>query len=193
LVIVTVSRILLHKGHTLVFRALAALPERVRGNLVYLIAGRGQDMPRLQHEVQALRLDDVVRWLGYVPEADLPDLYRSADLFVLCTREDPDEPDVEGFGLAFLEAQACGIPVVGTRTGGSADAVPESQCGWLIDQDDLGGLTAILTRLAENPEHFRQMGSSARLRVERECTWDHYIDRLIQMMEARGVLIGTSA
>ena len=128
-VIVTVSRILLHKGHRLVFQGLAALPESARDTFVYLIAGQGRDMPQLQQEAEVLGLGRVVRWLGYVPEADLPELYRSADLFVLCTREDADQPEVEGFGLAFLEAQACGIPVVGTRTGGIPDAVQEGRGG----------------------------------------------------------------
>jgi phosphatidylinositol alpha-1,6-mannosyltransferase len=147
-------------------------------------------MPRLQQDADALGLGRVVRWLGYVPEADLAELYRSANLFVLCTREDPDQPDVEGFGLTFLEAQACGIPVVGTSTGGIPDAIAECQGGWLIDQDDLGALTAILARLVEDPEEFRQMGRAARQRVQSECTWDHYMDRLIEMLQMRGIPIG---
>ena len=184
-VILTVSRILRHKGHELVFRALAALPEAARADFVYLIAGQGRDVSRLQHEAEALGLGRVVRWLGYVPEADLPQLYQSANLFVLCTREDPDQPDVEGFGLAFLEAQACGIPVVGTRTGGIPDAVGEGRGGWLIDQDDPGALAAILARLAADPEEFRQMGRRARQRVESECTWERYVDRLIETIASR--------
>jgi phosphatidylinositol alpha-1,6-mannosyltransferase len=188
-VIVTTSRILLYKGHRLVFEALAALPEPVRNSFVYLIAGQGRDTSRLQHDAEALGLGGLVRWLGYVSEADLPQLYRSADLFALCTREDPDQPDVEGFGLAFLEAQACGIPVVGTRTGGIPDAVSEGQGGWLIDQDDPEALTAILARLVEDPEDFRQMGQAARQRVESECTWEHYIDLLVNTLQTRGILI----
>jgi phosphatidylinositol alpha-1,6-mannosyltransferase len=189
-VILTVSRILLYKGHRLVFQALAALPEPARDTFVYLIAGQGRDMPRLQQDAEALGLGRVVRWLGYVPEADLAELYRSANLFVLCTRENPDQPDIEGFGLTFLEAQACGIPVVGTSTGGIPDAIAEGQGGWLIDQDDLGALTAILARLVEDPEEFRQMGRAARQRVQSECTWDHYMDRLIEMLQMRGIPIG---
>ena len=119
--------------------------------------------------------------------ADHLHLYRSANLFVLGTREDPDQPDVEGFGLALLEAQACGIPVVGTRTGGILDAVAEGHGGWLIDQDDVGALAAILARLVDDPEEFRQMGRAARQRVERECTWGHYMDRLIETLEIKGV------
>jgi phosphatidylinositol alpha-1,6-mannosyltransferase len=188
-VIVTVARLLAHKGHRLVFTALASLPESVRAQLVYLIAGRGRDMAALQQEAEALGLGRVVRWLGYVPEAGLPAVYRGADLFVLCAREEPLQPEVEGFGLAFLEAQACGTPVVGTRAGGIPDAVVEGRGGWLIDQDDVAALTAILVHLVEEPEEFRRMGRLARQRVEGDCTWDRYVDRLIGTLHARGVSI----
>lgn len=178
-VVLTVSRILEHKGHRTVLRALAALPEDDRTQLVYLIAGRGRDMDALRQEAEAQGLGEVVRWLGYVAEADLPDLYRSADLFVLCTREDPGRSEVEGFGLALLEAQACGTPVVGSRTGGIPDAVLEGTGGWLVDQDDVAAIAATLARLVRRPEDFRAMGSAARRRVEDEGTWDQYADRFL--------------
>jgi phosphatidyl-myo-inositol dimannoside synthase len=188
-VILTVARVVAHKGHRLVFRALAAMSDCRRADFLYLVAGRGRDMPALQQEAASLGLDRVVRWLGYVPEADLPDLYRSADLFALCTREERDEPDVEGFGLAFLEAQACGIPVVGTRTGGIADAVQDGRGGWLIGQDDVGGLEKILASVAVDPEGIRDMGRVARQRIESEATWDHYIDRFIAALAMHGVAL----
>jgi phosphatidylinositol alpha-1,6-mannosyltransferase len=188
-VIVTTSRLHLYKGHSLVFQALAALPTEVRDSFVYLIAGQGRDMSRLQHDAEALGLERVVRWLGYVPEPDLPELYHSANLFVLCTREDAGEPDVEGFGLALLEAQACGIPVVGTRTGGIPEAVSEGWGGWLIHQDDSRALAAIFAGLVEAPDEFDRMGRIARQRVERECTWEHYMDLLAQLLRKRGVSI----
>jgi phosphatidyl-myo-inositol dimannoside synthase len=188
-VILTVARVVAHKGHGLVFRALAAMSDCRHAEFLYLVAGRGRDVPVLQQEAASLGLDRVVRWLGYVPEADLPDLHRSADLFALCTREEPDEPDVEGFGLVFLEAQACGIPVVGTCTGGIADAVQEGRGGWLIDEDDVPALQKILASLAVNPREIRDMGRIARQRIESEATWDHYIDRFIAALAMRGIAL----
>jgi phosphatidylinositol alpha-1,6-mannosyltransferase len=141
----------------------------------------------LQDEAAALGVDKVVRWLGYVAEADLLNLYQSADLFLLCTREDRGEPDVEGFGLAFLEAQACGIPVVGTRTGGIPDAIQESRGGWLIDQDDVAALVAIILRLAQDPGEFQRMGRLARDRIESECTADLYVSRFLENLKRHGI------
>ena len=73
-----------------------------------------------------------VRFLGYVPDEDLPDLYRLADLFVMPSTE-------EGFGIVYLEAAACGLRVVGGAGGGSGDAVPDERVGVLVDPADRDG------------------------------------------------------
>jgi phosphatidylinositol alpha-1,6-mannosyltransferase len=171
-VVSTVARLHPYKGQELVLDALAALPERSRQSFVYLIAGKGPDRPRLEARAQRLGLTGAVRWLDFVPDTDLPDLYRATDLFVLCTRE--SIRDVEGFGLVFLEAQACATPVVGTRTGGIPDAVVDGEGGWLIEQDDTSALARILAQLAAHPENFRLAGQIARRRVERDCSWAQY-------------------
>jgi phosphatidylinositol alpha-1,6-mannosyltransferase len=188
-VLSSVSRLQAYKGHETVLRALAELPERQRNRVVYLIAGKGPCGDELRKLASDLGLSEQVRFLGFVPEEDLPDLYRASDLFVLCTRETSEQQEVEGFGLVFLEAQACGTPVVGTRTGGIPDAMKEGEGGWLIEQDDAEALSKILLGLAGDPESFRTAGLAARRRVERECTWGHYIDRFRTVLEAEGIQI----
>ena len=189
-VICSVSRLHSYKGHSTVFRALARLQPDVRHQFVYLIAGRGPDRDALQQEATELGVNDLVRWLGYVAEDDLPDLYRASDLFVLCTQESERSQQVEGFGLVFLEAQACGTPVVGTRTGGIPDAVHDGDGGWLIDADDSSALADILQELASSPETFRVAGAAGRSRVERSCTWDHYLDQFALALTNEGLLHG---
>jgi phosphatidylinositol alpha-1,6-mannosyltransferase len=158
LVLSSVSRLHAYKGHETVLRALAQLPEMVRRRFVYLVAGKGPYELALRSEADRLGLGSTMRWLGFVPEEDLPELYRASDLFVLCTRETTDQQEVEGFGMVFLEAQACGTPVVGTRTGGIPDAVREGEGGWLIDQDDATALARVLAQLAVDPAPFRAAG-----------------------------------
>jgi phosphatidylinositol alpha-1,6-mannosyltransferase len=189
-VLCSVSRIRAYKGHDVVFQALANLPAHLRDQFIYLIVGRGQDQIILQSRANEEGVGSLVRWLNYIPEDDLPDIYRAADLFVLCTREVINQQEVEGFGLVFLEAQACGTPVVGTRTGGIPDAIKEGEGGWLIDQDDTQALTRILLKLAETPEEFKDAGIKARARIERDCTWDHYLDQFISVLETRGIQVG---
>jgi phosphatidylinositol alpha-1,6-mannosyltransferase len=177
-VICSVARIAAYKGIDVVLRALALLDENERHDLVYVVVGKGTELPILQNLAQELGVASLVRWCGFVADDDLPRYYQAADLFVLCTRQSEERQSVEGFGLVFLEAQACGTPVVGTRTGGIPDAVREGEGGWLIPQDDVGALSSIFRRLRQNPESFRSEGGRARRRVLREATWEHYIQRL---------------
>jgi len=183
-VLSTVSRLDSYKGHDLVLKAMAASSERVRRNLIYLIAGKGPHHGELERQVSELGLMEQVRFLGFVPEDDLPDLYRASDLFLLCSREVAERQQVEGFGLVFLEAQSCGTPVIGTRTGGIPDAVKEGEGGWLIEQDDVRALSTFLTQLVDDPSVFQAAGQRARNRVERFCTWEHYMAQFVAALES---------
>jgi phosphatidyl-myo-inositol dimannoside synthase len=141
-VLLTVGRLAAserYKGHELVFAALPALRARFPG-LVHVVAGDGDDRARLEARAAELAGDTAVRFLGYVPDDELPDLYRLADLFVMPSAE-------EGFGIVYLEAAACGLRVIGGAGGGSGDAVPDARVGELVDPADLAGLIEAVTRL----------------------------------------------
>lgn len=183
-VISTVTRIQDYKGIDTVLQAIALLPPEDRDRLTYLVAGRGAALESLQLLARVLGIESSVRWLGFVPEDDLPYVYRASDLFVLCTRDAPEVRSVEGFGLVFLEAQASGIPAIGTRTGGIPDAIVEGDGGWLIEQDDINALASHLTRLIHHPDVYTTEGLAARQRVERECTWNHYIERFREKIDS---------
>lgn len=102
-----------YKGHD---RVIQALPRVVRAfpQVEYLIAGDGDDRPRLEALVHSLQLSERVRFLGQVTRERLLGLYRSSGLFVMPSTG-------EGFGIVFLEALACGCPVLGLGEDGSAD------------------------------------------------------------------------
>lgn len=138
-VLLTVSRIGRadrYKGHEKVIRALPALRRR-HPEVLYLIAGEGDDRPDLEALAAGLGLNDAVRFLGHVPDGDLPGLYRAAHVFVMPSTG-------EGFGIVFLEAAACGLRVIAGNRDGSVDALGEGALGTLIDPDDGEALTAAL-------------------------------------------------
>lgn len=140
-VLLTVGRLAAserYKGHELIFAALPALRARFP-ELVHVVAGDGDDRARLEARAAELA-GDAVRFVGYVADADLPDLYRLADLFVMPSSE-------EGFGIVYLEAAACGLRVIGGAGGGSGDAVPDARVGELVDPADLAGLVEAVIRL----------------------------------------------
>ena len=185
--VLSVSRLDAYKGHDVVLRALARLPRELRSRLHYVIAGQGPGLLVLQTMVEELGLTDDVSWLGFVEDENLPALYASVDLFALCTREDTGTCRVEGFGMVFLEAQAAGLAVLGTRAGGIPDAIKEGEGGWLVPEDDVCAVTALLQQLAESTATFIQQGILGRERVLREATWKQYVDQLLAVVyEERG-------
>jgi glycosyltransferase involved in cell wall biosynthesis len=117
-----------YKGMDEVMGALDELA-KVHPNLSYLIAGDGTDRPRLEQEARRLGVADRVVFAGRVPEDRKADYYRMADAFVMPGRG-------EGFGIVYLEALACGIPVVGSVLDGSRDALLDGRLGTLVNPDD---------------------------------------------------------
>ena len=121
-----------YKGQDRVIRLVGAL--RASGHdIVYLVGGSGDDRPRLEALAREVGVDEHVRFLGEVPYATLPDLYRAADLYCMPSMG-------EGFGIVFLEAMACGLPAVGLAAGGAPDALLE---GVAVDE---AGLEAAVER-----------------------------------------------
>lgn len=114
-----------YKGHD---RVISVLPDLVKEypDLVYVIAGEGDDRPRLEDLAKRLGVDGVVKFIGRVDENELADVYRMADVFVMPSTG-------EGFGIVFLEAARCGIPVVGGNGDGSFDALLEGNIGMAVD------------------------------------------------------------
>lgn len=125
-----------YKGHEEVFRVLPVLRAQFP-DLIYLVAGDGDDRAYMEQRASELAGTTAVRFLGFVPEAELLDLYHLADLYVMPSTQ-------EGFGIVYLEAAACGLRVVGGQGGGSADAVPNDRVGVLVDPSDEKALAAAI-------------------------------------------------
>jgi phosphatidylinositol alpha-1,6-mannosyltransferase len=108
-----------YKGHDRVLRLLPDLLNRY-GKVQYLIAGQGEDRERLECLAADLGVTTATRFLGRVPDKDLPDLYRAADVFAMPSAG-------EGFGIVYLEAMACGTPAIGLDVGGVRDAFADGR------------------------------------------------------------------
>ena len=114
-----------YKGIDEILEALPALLEQ-EPNLIYMVLGDGDDQPRLEAKAQTLGIGDKVIFAGFISEADKSDYLRLADVFALPGRG-------EGFGIVYLEAMACGIPVVGSQLDGSREALRDGLLGELVD------------------------------------------------------------
>jgi phosphatidylinositol alpha-1,6-mannosyltransferase len=144
-----------------VLRALPAIAA-AQPSVRYAIGGEGPDRVRLAALARELGVEARIDWLGYVAREQLPELYASADLFVLPSRSLPERGDVEGFGMVLLEAQAAGTPVVAARSGGMPDALEEGQTGVLVEPGDHAGLSQVVSALLADRARLTRMGEAAR-------------------------------
>jgi phosphatidylinositol alpha-1,6-mannosyltransferase len=181
-ILLTVARLDPIKGHETVLRSMATLPEPQRKNFYYVIIGKGEMQNQLSDLSRALGLGEQVHFAGFVTDADLPLWYGAADLFVLPSVVDPSRRGMEGFGMVLTEAQAAGLPVIGTRSGGIPDAVREGEGGWLIAERDTKALAIHLLNLLSAPEIFAEQGRRGSERVRREMTWNSYAHRLLELI-----------
>ncbi len=181
-VLLTVARLDPIKGHETVLRAMASLPNEVLTGLFYVIIGKGKMQPTLTSLVKELNLEPYVRFAGFVKDDDLPVWYGAANLFVLTSYIDPYTRGMEGFGMAFTEAQAAGLPVIGTQSGGIPDAVKEGEGGWLIQEHDHLALAQHMQKLISDPEVFAEQGKLGAERVRRDMTWTGYASRLKELI-----------
>lgn len=175
----SVSRLEKFKGHDFILKTIAALPQNIRCKISFEIGGIGPYKAELERLSKDLGLENIVKFIGFIPEDALNDFYSRNDLFILCTREEPDMCNVEGFGLVFVEAQACGTACIGTKAGGIPDAVIDKKSGWLINQDNDLQLAILLTGLVNDKLAVHAMGASARNLMIKEYSLSGYIDRLL--------------
>lgn len=159
-VLLTVSRLLPHKGIDLTLDALKTVAAQ-RTDFKYFIIGDGPDRERLQQLTKQYQLDQSVVFLGKRHIDDIVDFYNLADLFILPSRE--IFPHVEGFGLVFLEAAACGTASIGGNSGGIPDAIENLKTGWLVDPTSPLKLAELICQLFESPDTIQKMSESAYL------------------------------
>lgn len=176
----SISRLEKHKGHDFIIDTIASLPLMYRNRIKLNIGGKGSYKSFLEDKVDELGLKDVVSFSGFISDKHLCDFYSEADVFILCTREEPELRKVEGFGLVFVEAQSCGTAVIGTRSGGILDAIEENNGGWFVSQDSKEELSALLIELINKPFVLVEEGIKARKRIEKKYTWDRYYNQLIK-------------
>ncbi len=129
-VLMTVARLWSGDRYKGVDVTIRALPEILRSvpDVKYLILGRGDDQPRLAALAVELGVNDRVIFAGFVATEDLAAHYNLADAYVM--------PSQEGFGIVYLEAMACGVPVLSGDADGSAEPLQDGRLGWRVPHRD---------------------------------------------------------
>lgn len=185
-VVLTISRLVSRKGHDLVIRAMAEVLRRVP-DAVYVLAGTGtpEYVSHLRAVAETAGVSHAVRFVDYIESRDLAGLYSAGDVYVMASRTLDGGANYEGFGITYLEANACGVPVIGADSGGVADAIVDGETGYLIPPDDVPALAERILRLLGDPALAGRMGAAGRARVLRELTWDRVGGRFLDALEKR--------
>jgi phosphatidylinositol alpha-1,6-mannosyltransferase len=169
-VILTVARLVPHKGQDMGIRALSMLARDFPG-LRYIMVGEGHDEQRLRALAKELGVSDRVGFVGPMRDDELPEAYATSTIYLGASRVDK-EVNVEGFGISFLEAGASGVPSVAGDSGGVRSAVRDGETGIVVPPSDPDAITDAIRSLLLNPERRKQMGRAARHAVETYFNWD---------------------
>lgn len=178
--ILFVGRLVTKKGVNVLLEAISLLPEAEQNAILVTIAGDGAERPALQEQARQLGIGERVRFTGFVANADLPALFRSADVFVGPSVID-SSGDTEGQGVVFLEAMACGVPVIASQVGGIGEVIENGVSGLLVPAGDADQLAAGIRELLNNEDRRKMFSVNGRRRIENHFSWPEVSARFIAL------------
>jgi phosphatidylinositol alpha-1,6-mannosyltransferase len=174
--VVCVSRLVARKGQDVLIRGMKRIRDEVP-DATLVIVGGGPYEERLRALASDTPAGSVV-FAGQVSEEDLPRYYAMGDVFAMPCRTRLGGMEVEGWGNVFIEASACGRPIVVGDSGGARETVVEGETGVLVDGNDVEQVADAVAGLLADPERARRMGAAGRERVERSHAWPTIAARL---------------
>ncbi len=179
-IILTLARLVERKGHDMVIRALPRIKESIP-NVKYIICGKGNYEHTLKDLAASLSLTNDIIFTGFIPNDMRVRYYNSCDLYIMPSREILGKGDIEGFGITYLEANACEKPVIGSNIGGTSEAIIEDVSGFLVNPLDSNEIARKCIDLLSNPALAEKVGVRGRNRIVDEFNWDN-ICRQIEKM-----------
>jgi glycosyltransferase involved in cell wall biosynthesis len=146
-------------------------------NARLLIVGDGPQGAELRQLAQQLHIGERVQWAGAVPHADVPAWLQRLDVYVAASRH-------ESFGVAVVEAMACGVPVVVSDAGGLPEVVVAGESGLVVPRDDPAALAAALQNLIDDAPLRQRLGQAGRARAKAEYAWPDCVSRMLACQDA---------
>jgi len=186
-VLLTIGRIAhqqRYKGQDMVIRALPRVLRQVP-DLVYVVAGAGQDGEYLRRLAHRHGVSRQVKVIGRIDHGDLPFLYTCCDAFIMCSREENTLRSVlaEGFGIVFLEASSTAKPVIGGNSGGIPEAIRDGITGVLVNPRDPDAIAEAVIRVMSDPEWAQRLGENGRRWVVEEMNWERATQEFLDAYE----------
>jgi phosphatidylinositol alpha-1,6-mannosyltransferase len=170
-VIISVGRLVHRKGQDKLIAALPAIKVAVP-NVHLVLVGVGPHQDHLEKLALKLNVSDCVTFIGRINYAELPTYICLGDIFAMPSRSRFFGLEVEGLGIVYLEASACGLPVVGGKSGGAPDAVLIGETGLVVDGTKPAEIAGACIELLNNPELCVLMGAAGRAWIIENWRWD---------------------
>ena len=175
----TIKTLLPKYGIDILLKAFASLRERsdpaIGRKLRLEIVGGGDSRAELESLAESLGIRGVTEFVGKIPHAEVPARLSGFDVYVALSRLDS-----ESFGVAILEASACGVPVVVSDVGGLPEVVKAGETGLVVPREDPEAAAEAIATLVSDPELGRRMGAAGRAHVEREYSWEKSLDTMLE-------------
>ena len=170
-IIISVGRLVHRKGQDNLIQAMPAVLKKIP-NAHLLLVGEGPYKKHLEKLVMKSSLEQNVTFAGRIMYDRLPSYLSAADLFAMPSRSRFFGLEVEGLGIVYLEASACGIPVVAGNSGGAPDAVLEGVTGLCVDGTNIEQITGAIVEICRDAERASHMGAAGRNWIVDQWRWD---------------------
>lgn len=177
--IVCVSRLVPRKGQDQLLRAMPRVRASI-GEAQLMIVGQGRYESTLR--TLARRYDPTAIFTGSLPFAEMVEIVATADVAAVPARTRGKGLDVEGLGIVYLEAQACGVPVIAGDSGGAPETV-QPDTGYVVRGGDVEELSDALVDVLGSPQQRAEMGAAGRRYVEQNWTWEIMSARLRRLLD----------
>jgi phosphatidylinositol alpha-1,6-mannosyltransferase len=175
-VIVSVGRLVHRKGQDFLIDALPLISQKIP-NVHLLLVGEGPYRAELEKRSVARGVRDRITFIGRVQHSGLPEYICAGDIFAMPSRSRLAGLEVEGLGIVYLEASACGLPVIGGTSGGAPDAVLEGETGFSVDGTSATAIAEAAIRLLSNAEYAEKLGAQGREWIVKEWRWEIWAEK----------------
>lgn len=181
-VVVSVGRLVKRKGQDRLIEALPAIRKAVpQAHLLFV--GEGSYAKNLKKLVRKKGVAEAVTFVGRVRYADLPKYFGVGEVFAMPSRSRYAGLEVEGLGIVYLEASACGLPVVAGRSGGAPDAVVEGKTGRVVDGNNVAEISRVIIDLLSSEAGRKEMGKNGRAWVVEQWSWKFWSQRFEEILK----------
>ena len=181
-VIVSVGRLVHRKGQDVL---LSALPQvlKLHPDAHLLLVGEGPYRAHLEKLVSKLDLQNATTFIGRIQYRDLPRYICAGDIFVMPSRSRLAGLEVEGLGIVYLEASACGLPVIAGKSGGAPDAVHEAVTGVTVDGTSISEVAEAIIKMFDDPANSKAMGEAGRSWIYDNWRWEIWAEEFNRLFK----------